>query len=416
MGRLNSRVKDIPTAPFGAAIGAAGTQVLDSRGFLEARYERPLSDTVSLSLRGSFDLSRYRGTRAYEPEDSEVLTVDTEGGRADWLSAEARMLLALFDGNHLTVGLEGQKQLRVEQEAYGPDQGVPLPTQARTQVSLYLMDEWRLHPRLILSGGLRVDKYLDLSAVPITPRLAIIGRPYGGGLTKLVAGRAFRAPNVYELFYDDRLVSQRPAEGLVPENITTFEVEHSHDLTDELRLTFAGYHNRISNLVTLETDALPVPQCGIPLGTEQCFVFKNSTNETLAWGAEAGVHWQPGRFLLVDMSYSYVSLRHALDEVKDSTPAHIVSGRMLLPLGDGSIRLATQATYQSARTSSEGQDIGEALLLGVGLSGEFSRFRYFAGVQNLLDQQYRLPVTSDISAGPVLQYGRTFTMQLTASY
>jgi outer membrane receptor for ferrienterochelin and colicins len=417
MGRFNSRVKDIPTGPFGSAIGAEGTQSLDARGFLEARYERPLSDRMSLSLRGAFDLSRYRGDRMYTDDDGEGLIRESEGGRADWVSAEARLRLSVFDGNHLTVGLEGQGQLRVEQETYGPDGGEPLPTKTRTLLSLYLMDEWRLHPQLNLSAGLRVDKYLDLDSLPITPRLALIWRPYTVGLTKLVAGRAFRAPNVYELFYEDKLATQRPAEGLDPETITTFELEHSHDLTDELRLTVAGYHNRISNLVTLEEDELPAPRCGTPPGTLQCLVFANSATETFAWGAEAGVHWQPGRFLLVDLSYSYVTLRHVLDEVRDAKPAHVVSGRLMLPLGTGEVRLATQATYQSARNSdSEGPKFGEAVLLGVGVSGEYSRFRYFAGVQNLLDEQYVLPVNSETSARPVPQYGRTFTLQLTGSY
>jgi outer membrane receptor for ferrienterochelin and colicins len=417
MARLHGRVKEIPTGPFGTVVGAQGTQVQDVRGFAEARYERALSERVNLSVRGAFDLSRYRGYWMYESEDEDGLSRDTDAGRAEWLSAEARVQLALADSNRLTVGLEGQGQIRVEQESFGPAGGEPLPTKTRTLLSLYLMDEWRLHPRLSLNLGLRVDKYLDLDSLPITPRLAVIGRPYDKGLTKLVVGRAFRAPNVYELFYDDRLVTQRPAEELDPETILTFELEHSHDLTNELRFTLAGYHNRISNLITLETDALPTPRCGNPPNTEQCIVFKNSTDETLAWGAEAGLHWQPGRYLLVDLNYSFVTLRNVSDEVKAATPAHTASGRLLLPLGDGRVRLSTQVTYQSARSAGPGgADSGEAVLLGVGVSGELSNLRYFAGVQNLLDERYQLPVSAESSSGPVPQYGRTFTLQLTGSF
>jgi outer membrane receptor protein involved in Fe transport len=417
MARLHSRVKEIPTGPFGTAIGAKGTQVKDTRGFLEARYERSWSDSVTLTVRGAFDMSRYRGYWMYEDSDGQGFSRDTDAGRADWVSAEARALLSLTETNRLTVGLEGQGQLRVEQESFGAEGGEPLPTKTRALLSLYLMDEWRLHPRLTLSLGLRADKYQDLEAIPITPRMAVIGRPYEGGLTKLVAGRAFRAPNVYELFYDDRLVTQRAAEMLDPETITTFELEHSHDLSKDLRITVAGYHNRISNLVTLETDDLPVPQCGNPLGTVQCIVYRNSSEETLAWGAEAGLHWQPGRFVLVDLNYSFVTLRNASDEVKVATPTHIASGRLLFPLGDGGVRLATQATYQSARGVGEtGDDFGEAVLLGLGISGELSRFRYFAGVQNLLDERYALPVSAESSSGAVPQYGRTFTLQLTGSF
>jgi outer membrane receptor protein involved in Fe transport len=417
MARIHTRVKEIPTGPFDTEIGAKGTQVQDTRGFFEARYERQLGDSSTLTVRGAFDMSRYRGYWMYASEDEDGLRRDTDAGRADWLSAEARVQLAVFSGNRLTVGLEGQGQIRVEQETFGAVGNEPLPTKARTLLSGYLMDEWRLHERLTVSAGLRVDKYLDLDALPITPRLALIARPYTGGLTKLVAGRAFRAPNVYELFYDDRFITQRPAEKLDPETITTFELEHSHDLNKDLRLTLAGYHNRISQLVTLETDELPVPRCGMPANTVQCLIFKNSAEETLAWGAEAGLHWQPSRFLLVDLNYSYVTLSHATDEVKVATPAHIASGRLLVPLGDGELRLATQATYQSTRgITPEGEGTGEAVLLGVGLSGELSRLRYFAGVQNLLDEKYALPVSAESAPGPVPQYGRTFTLQLTGSY
>jgi len=231
-----------------------------------------------------------------------------------------------------------------------------------------------------------------------------------------VVGRAFRAPNLYELDYNDGGVSQVAPSQLEPETITTYELEHSHDLTDELRLTVGAYDNRISNLVVLGTQEGP-PRCGTPAGTEHCLVFSNRPGETLAWGVEAGLHWQPGRYLMVDLGYSFVTLRNASEEVAAATPAHLATGRLLLPLGNGEVRLATQATYQSARGSGkEGAAQGEALLLGVGLSGEYQRLRYFAGVQNLLDAHYALPLGSERAAAAVPQYGRTFTLQLTASF
>ncbi|WP_240359618.1 TonB-dependent receptor domain-containing protein [Pyxidicoccus trucidator] len=403
--QLNVRGKDLPTAPYGTVPGVEGTTVEDLRAFAEARYERAFSENFSLSVRGAFDLSRYEGTYVYPEEDGGP---STEGGAADWATAEVRAQLGLFEGNRFTVGVEGQAQLRVRQTA----NDVPLATQARTLVSVYLLDEWRLHPRLSLSAGLRLDKYVDLDTTPITPRLALIARPYDAGLTKLVAGRAFRAPNVYELYYEDN-ISQAAARELEPETITTFELEHSHDLTDELRLTVAGYHNRISSLVQLQTEATPSGDCG----TVACLRFANNDGTTLAWGAEAGVHWQPGRWLLVDVSYSYVTLRDASEEVAAAAPAHLVSGRLMMPVGGGDMRLATQATYQSARsTGPGGAESGEALLIGFGLSGDYGPLRYFAGVQNLLDARYTLPVSDENSIAPVPQYGRTFTLQLTGTF
>ena len=412
--QVNSRLKETPTAPFDTVLGAAGTQVSDLRGFIEARYERALTERMSLSLRGAYDASRYRGYWVY-PEGDTGTRRDTDASRADWLSAEARLLWRPWDSNRLTLGLEGQGHLRAEQEGFSSRGALPLMTPRRVLLSAYLLDEWRLHPRVSFFAGLRLDRYLDLDTTPFTPRFAFILRPYDQGLTKVVVGQAFRAPNAYELYYNDNGQTQISAGELVPEIIGTLEVEHSHDLTDDLRLTVSGYRNRITNLVVLAEQAGP-PQCGTPPGSTRCLVFGNRPDETLAWGAEAGLRWQPGRYLLADLSYSFVVLKGASPEVADATPGHLATARLLVPLADGEVRLSTQATYQSARGNKR-DDVaqGEALLVSLGVSGEFRRLRYFAGVQNLLDTRYVLPLGMDRAAGPVPQYGRTFTLQLTGS-
>jgi outer membrane receptor protein involved in Fe transport len=280
---------------------------------------------------------------------------------------------------------------------------------------VYLLDEWTPHPRFSVSAGLRVDHYQDLSTTPITPRLALIGRPYANGVTKLVAGQAFRAPNVYELYYGDYNLTQRPALSLEPETITTFELEHSHDVTEELRVTVAGYHNRISKLVVLGTDE-GTPQCGAAGDPEACLVYQNTPDVLSATGAEAELRWQPGRFAMVDLSYSYVTLSGATPEIQAGSPHHLVSARVLAPLGETGVRLAFQTTYQSARTAPDGSHDGEALLMNVGLSGEVEHLRYFAGVKNLLDERYALPAGDEFSQPTIPQYGRTFLVQLTAGF
>jgi outer membrane receptor for ferrienterochelin and colicins len=410
----NNRTKQSPTGPFDTVLGAPGTQVSDLRGFAELRYERALSERLELSLRGAYDASRYDGHWMYD-QGGGSLREDTDAARADWLSAEVRLRMGL-GSHHVTVGIEGQGHLRVEQRGFGPQGSALTPGRPRSLLSTYVLDEWRALPRLSVSAGLRVDAYSDLDAVPFTPRLALIARPYEHGLTKLVGGRAFRAPTFYELDYQDGGRSQVAAGRLSPETITTLELEHSHDVTNELRVTVAGYFNRISQLVVLQTQEGP-PACGMPQGSTACATFANRPGQMRAVGVEAGLHWQPGRYLLLDLSYSFVTLREAIDEVAQATPAHLATGRLLLPLGLGDVRLATQATYQSARGhGAHPADTGEALLLGVGLSGELSHLRYFAGVQNLLDAHYSLALGDERAAAPVPQYGRTFALQLTGNF
>ncbi|MFY0583453.1 TonB-dependent receptor plug domain-containing protein [Cystobacter fuscus] len=286
------------------------------------RYEKQLGERMSLSLRGAYDASRYQGYWMYSMPTLNGERLDTDAARADWLSAETRLRLRFYDTHHFTLGLEGQAQLRVEQEVDPLGSGLVL-SQPRGTFSAYVLDEWRLHPRLSLSAGLRVDRYFNnLKTLPFTPRPALIGRPYARGLTKLVVGSAFRAPTPFELDYQDNGRTQIAAGTLEPETITTLELEHAHNLTDELRLTVAGYANNIRHLVALSEQPGP-PRCtGGPLGSMPCIVFVNRPGETRAFGAEAGLRWQPGRFILVDLNYSFVTLVNAAEKEANATPTH----------------------------------------------------------------------------------------------
>jgi len=423
---LNARSKDVPTAPYETVVGAPGTQVNDIRGFAELRYERTLGN-ADFSARVAYDASRYRGYWQYAKEDHPPDTL-TDAARADWLSAEVGLRLNPFASHQLILGIESQLQLRVEQEVLRSKTPQSLQTNVRNILSAYAHDEWSLHPNLTLSLGLRVDRFSDLDRVPFSPRVALIGTPYPGGLTKLMGGSAFRAPTSYELYYQDFNRSQLPATSLAPEWINTFELEHSHELTEEVRVTVAGYFNRISNLMVLLPNEDPeAPRCGTASARTPCLAFQNAPGLVQSVGAEAEVHWQPGRFTLVDVSYSYVWLLDPSQKLQATHPTHLLTGRILVPLGSSGVRFCTQAVYQSAwgqGTEGERPGTGEALLIRVGFSGEMGMpselglLRWFVGADNLLDVHYALPTGLDATSGPPLvqQYGRTFAVQVSTTF
>lgn len=411
--KWNQRKKQIPTAPLGAQLGVPGTEYTDARGYTELRYEKEFASRFTLTARAAYDASRYRGWYASLDGNGErVRNTDTGGG--DWFSGEVRGGLFLFEGNRLTLGVEGQLQL-----AYQQPVGVPMQdNKTRTVFSATLLDEWQLwNNRLFLQAGVRVDKYNDVGEFALSPRGAVVARLYESGLTKLVVGRAFRAPTIYELYFNDPAGSQLapPPGSLTPEYITTFELEHSHNFTPELRASLSGYYNLIDRLVTLSEEAAEVPRCVD--GTAQCFVYVNNTKGLTAIGAEAQLRWQPGRFTLVEGTYSFVVLGGPGLADAPAYPTHLASARAMIPLKEGLVRLSGQATYQSGRRDRDsGTAYGESLLLNFGLSGDYGPVRYFAGVQNLLDQRYLLPVVSEVGAGVIPQYGRTFWIELGAGF
>lgn len=409
VAKLQQRRKQAPSAPLGSAFGVPGTEYTDARGFAELRYEKTWS-RVTLNARAAYDASRYRGYYAQLDDEGNRFR-ETDTGGADWFSGEVRAGVTLFDGNRLTGSFEAQGQLVTQTPV-----GLPPDPHTRVLLSGTLLDEWKVTSWLFVQGGLRVDKYFDLPDVALSPRGAVVARLYDGGLTKLVVGRAFRAPTVYETYFNDNNVTQRiPSTPPRPELITTFEGEHSHDLTPELRATVGGYYNLIDQLIVLSEDDVEPPLCSGAGEPTQCVVYGNSPGRVTAGGVEAQVRWQPGRFTLVDATYSFVLVGGA-GAAQASYPMHLAGLRAMVPLKEGLVRLSGQALYQSSRLASDGTRLGEALLLNVGLSGEYGPVRYFAGVQNLLDQRYSVPVLSEVAFGRVPQYGRTFMLEVAAGF
>ena len=84
-----------------------------------------------------------------------------------------------------------------------------------------------LSTRAHLSLGTRLDAYSTFGS-SLTPRVALILKPYSAGNTKFIAGKAFRAPSIYELHYIDGGYTQIPSPHLDPESMYSVEIEHAH--------------------------------------------------------------------------------------------------------------------------------------------------------------------------------------------
>ncbi len=409
VAKINQRKKQLPIPTHGAELNVPGTSYTDARGFAELRYDKEVG-RVSLSAKASYDASRFRGYYGKRTDDGLGFTRTTDSGGGDWVDAEVRATVKLWSGNRLVAAAEGGGQF-----LYSQVLGHSTPElHNRFLVSGTLIDEWQITSWLYVQAGARIDHYFDLPEPALSPRGAVVMRPYANGVTKLIGARAFRAPNIYELTYnDDNLTTRTPTAGsLLPEFATSFELEHSHDITPEFRATASVYYNFIDRLISLDAENAPVPLCGSAGSPVQCDVYHNVTGRLTALGAEAELRWQPGRYTMVDASYSFVTLSDATAVY----PMHLASARAIVPLREGLLRASGQVTYQSARLDYAGRQAGSALMLNFGLSGDFGPVRYFAGVQNLLDERINLPVTSEVGNMVISQYGRTFWLEVAAGF
>src|SRR5262249_19739969 len=141
----------------------------------------------------------------------------------------------------------------------------------------YLVADWTPRAEVKVSPAVRFDYYSTISGVSINPRLAFLLHATRDTTAKLLGGKAFRAPSVYQLFYkSDRQVTP---EGLKPENVYSGELEITQRFSNVLSATVAGYVDYVRDLIELAGGGT----------TDDPNVYVNSSQPILSTGVEAEV-------------------------------------------------------------------------------------------------------------------------------
>ena len=179
-----------------------------------------------------------------EPEDPLVVFRDGFSGLRWTVSSRATRPLP----GRQTLTLGGEFVDNVDQNQWG---AYPFPSadnfvldQSSRQGAAYVQDEIRLRPWLLVNGGLRHDRFSEFNRT--TPRGAVIVMPSSNHSLKYLYGRAFRAPNAYELYY------YRDASAyLQPESIDTHEWVWEAYFGERVRTAVSTYRYKASQLVDL---------------------------------------------------------------------------------------------------------------------------------------------------------------------
>ena len=437
---LNQRRKSLPTGAFDTQFGVDGTSTRDQRAFVEGAFDHTFASGLGVDLRVSYDNQRYNGTWQYNGRAVGLLGGDSSA--QDWADAELRVKLPELWRQRVFLGAQVQDRWNVLLSSDVPaardgsganhwDNAPGNPGLAPSSgliFSGYAGDDFRINSRLQLDAAVRIDQYVDAFPArspetnrgPIAnPRVALLAQPYDDGATKLLFGTAFRAPGFYERYFNDGGVSAARADHLQPERVTTFELEHTHQLTDEVSLLVAGYFSTMKQLIHV---------AAVGNGASQ---YQNATSPTHSAGGEIEARWQGRPGMLFSAWYALSVAREdapgaALLQgaVVPNSPLHTAGVRALYPLVQGALSLATEAVYDGARSSLPDDrtgnvaQLGEALYWNVGLSGESARLRYGAFVYNLLDQKPLLPGGPDIPFAnhAVPQVGRQLRVMLGAGF
>ena len=254
----DQRTKHVPTAPFNAVFDDNRNQTTDSRAWLEARYDGVVAGG-NLTARAALDYYRYEGDLVQTVTPT---TINQDRSKATWWSGEVTYARELRPDLTLVAGVEVQSDIRNQQEngdrmfAGGLDTSYAryfFTTNTTRYWALYAQAEWQIAPGWDATIGVRHDDYSSFGGVT-DPRLALIWRPNRDLTLKAIYGQAFRAPNDYELFYDDGGVSQKAHPTLSPERIRTSELLAEWRFAPQWRAVGAFYFNRISDLIATVAD------------------------------------------------------------------------------------------------------------------------------------------------------------------
>jgi outer membrane receptor protein involved in Fe transport len=294
-------------------------------------------------------------------------------------------------------------------------------------LSAWAGDDWQIGPRAQLDLAVRVDAYRDFNPSgstdrqtppAINPRIALLIRPYDAGRTKLLFGRAFRLPGFYERYFSDGGISQVRAHDLRPEVVYTGEIEHAHQINDEVSVTLAGYLSEMRDLIGV----------GSPPDQPTISQFQNRPHPTHAAGGEIELRWQAAPGFLFSGWYAFSLVREDpgawfSGSPLPNSPQSTGALRALFPVVPQALSLSSELMYGGPRRSIPNADgsaavLGEFLLWNIGLAGEHRRLRYGAFVTNLLDQRPVLPAGPEISFANhgVPQYGRMLRLTMAASF
>jgi outer membrane receptor for ferrienterochelin and colicin len=427
----NSYQKHIPTAEYGTLFGDSRATQTDTRSYVEVRAEPHVSDTVSVLSRVHWNHYDFRGAYPRDAADGGV-EIDTFHG--SWIGLEQRVQFTPLSRLKLTLGGEGQLHYQVVQRARNDsgyflddsgDHGRPFQVGA-----LYALADATVSERAHLSLGARLDSYSTFGS-SLNPRVALILKPYAQGNTKLIGGKAFRAPSIYELYYNDNGYTQVKSPNLDPESMYSLEVEHTHRFSASIVGTVSAYMNYAKRLVST-----------LGNGTQDDPLhYQNEHSPLVVLGGEVGIRREFRQGLMFAVSYGLsvarfleseqlsdlISVSRAPEKRSvENAPVQLASLKTAFPILSRALTFGSRLNiegprydrYENSTDTNQQEKTGSSVIWDIVLSGQEPRYGigYAFGVYNAFDWHYSVPVSNEFVQRNIAQNGRTFLASLDAHF
>ena len=398
-GAYVSRRKGIPTGSYGTDFNDPDNRTTDAHGYLDLKYEHNFDDRLDLMARVYYDDYYYHGDYVYRS----VLNEDSAWGK--WWGGEVKLFKTLFRNHKVTLGGEFKDNFRQDQQNYD-EQPYLLRLDDKSRSNnwgVYVQDEFSILKNLILNAGVRHDQYSTFGGTT-NPRIALIYNPFEKTSIKLLYGKAFRPPNVYELYYSDNGISMKSNRSLKPETIQTYEIVCEQNIGKYLYATSSLFYYKIINLISQTMD----PSDGL-------LVF-NNLERVKAKGIELelGGKWPNG--LGGRVSYTLTKTKNLeMVETLTNSPEHLVKFNLIYPLMKEKVFLGVEEQYTSKRKTLSGKEANAFFITNLTLFSQnvMKGLDISASVYNLFNRKYSDPGSAEHLQDLLKQDGQTFRFKLT---
>jgi outer membrane receptor for ferrienterochelin and colicins len=355
-----------------------------------------------LDARTSLSKNTLYGPVAY---DAPPAPPDVFSYTGQWSDSEIKAGRSLPHDSTLTFGTEITDNFRLDQSNLDPDVS-PVATKVSTQLVIwagYAQVDSEISRKFSVSAGVRYDHYNYGLGGSTNPRAALIYHATGSTTAKVLYGSAFRAPVPYETTpdYGPSYVDNR---DLQPEKIRSVEGILEQGLGSHLNASASVFYNRITDLITLETDQ-----------STGLFVYENSPGAT-AKGLELELNGGVAGSLSGRASYSYTQTSDSpTGGTPPNSPSNLVKLNLSMPFFRQRFTGSLDGQYTGRVTTLAGNSLGGFSVLNLTLIGHTlgKRADISASVYNLLDKKYSFPGRPEDPEDSLPQDGTTFRVKLT---